>query len=314
MAAQEGPGRNVLIGAAIIVALVASALLIISVDDILRSRRAMFELVGIFPDASGVQAGTPVWLAGSSVGEVLSVTFLRARGEAAGGVALHIELPARLADQVREDSEIRLGAPQLLGAPVVQVDPGSPTAAPIHAGDTLWAAASDSLNPLLARLPAVREQADTLLGAIDRLRVAARGQSERLGVVEQRLEAAALEAGRLEGLLERGPAGRALAEDGLRAEVAGLRARLDTLRTELGELGALTGDSAELALARRSLGAQLGLLRQEQATLDSLLSGPYGTLGRFQADSAVLRAVVETRAALDSLFAELRAAPLRLFF
>lgn len=314
MAAQDGRGRPALGGAAIIVVLLLIAAFIFSIDEFLHSRRPTFELVGVFPEAPGIGAGSPVWLAGKSVGEVVSVSFNPPGGQAAGSVVLQLEVPASLASQVREDSEIELGSPQLLGAPVVRVRPGSAAAAPLRAGDTLWAAPPDSMDLLLARLPQVLEQADTLMTGVERVMAAARGRGGRVSAVQERLDLAAIQARRLDALLESGPARRALGPDGLRADVARLQASLDTLRTELGEMTAMTGDSAEFTLTRRALAARVTALRQEQAKLDSLLSGPYGTLGRFQADSAVAWAVVETRAALDSLFLELRAAPLRLFF
>ena len=84
-------------------------------------------------------------------------------------------------------------------------------------------------------------------------------------------------------------------------------ARVDSIRTLLGSnahsLGRFRRDTA--------LRVEIGRIRSELAETQRLLDRPAGTIGRFRADSALIRAVAGDRAAMDSLFTDMKRHPIR---
>jgi hypothetical protein len=56
---------------------------------------------------------------------------------------------------------------------------------------------------------------------------------------------------------------------------------------------------------------EVGRIRDELAIVQQLATSPNGTVGRFRADSAIIRNVHRSLAAIDSLFADMKKHPLR---
>lgn len=314
MSPNESGARRVLGGAAIIVMLLGLALFIVSLDELLRSREGSLRLVGVFPEARGVQPGTDVWLAGRQVGQVESVSLLRPTAARRGVVALDIRLPADLRPLLRRDSEIRMAAAQPLSPPVVRIVPGSIEAPPLEEGDTLWAVEVEFLRPLAGRLPSLRAQGDSLLGSIGNIAEQLDASRRRLEPLFASASALTTDLDELDRMLERGQWGETFRGEGLALAIGQVRAGIGSLRLELRRLSPAARDSAAWAEARHSLGERLRQVRTALASLDSLAGSPGGSGVRFRQDPAIQRELAETRAALDSLFAELRRAPHRLFF
>lgn len=314
MSPNEPRARRILGGAAILAALLGSAFLILALDDLLQGRRETFRVVGIFTEAAGVQSGTPVWVAGREVGEVVGVSFVPPTPTRIGVIALDLRIPTEHRSLLRGDSEIRLGPPQPLAPPVVRIAPGSAGVPALDPGDTLWARDEDLLRPLQARVPTLRQEADTLVDRLGALFGRVEHRRRRLDPLLTRSEALGQEIRMLESHLSEGAAGAALRREGLAAEIRRLREQVASLRAEIRL--PLPGSDADPAWAeaRRSLEESAAEARAAFQRVDSLAGSAGGTLGRFRADGAIAREIAATREALDSLVAELRAAPHRLFF
>lgn len=302
-------------GAAIIAALLIAVFLILALDDLLRRREGTVRLVGVFPRTEGVRPGTPVSLAGRRAGEVIAVSFIEPTADRVGVIALDLRLPAALRPFLRTDSEIRLRRPQPLAPPVVHIVPGTAGAALLQEGDTLWSREEELLRPLRDRVPTLREGAETLLGELETVSARMEDRRTALAPLRERAEALHREIGTLNRLLAEGPASEVLRGEGVAAEVGLLRERLRLLREDLARGSDVWAtDSLVRRELRQSLAERLTAARAALYHVDSLASAPGGSLGRFQGDSALVREIAETRAALDSLFAELRTSPQRLFF
>jgi ABC-type transporter Mla subunit MlaD len=97
-------------------------------------------------DAGELSVGDGVYVAGVAVGTVADISV---RLNSPTPVSLTIEVPKSMI--LREDSSARVIMLDLLGGMALDVDPGSPNAQPLEAGDHLSGVASAGPQELLAR-------------------------------------------------------------------------------------------------------------------------------------------------------------------
>ncbi|HEX7051533.1 MAG TPA: MlaD family protein [Longimicrobiales bacterium] len=312
MDARHRQGRRAAAGTAILAGLLGLAVLIVSLDDIQRALRGTYEVVGVFEEGHRLKPGTEVWVAGRPVGRVTEVALLRPRNDGIL-IAARLEIASEMREQVRRDSRLRFRAPRLLAEPVVDIQPGTAAAPPLQPGDTLRAAPPPRFEPLLRSMHAFRHALDSLVadGRMLEERIDARAPAFDRLAGELAAAVTALDA--LTGRIERGPLA-AFAEDTTwRASLARIEtavARIDDAFRER----AAAPDSATLDPALRRLGQRADLLRARVAALRAALEAPRGFPGRRKHDPALRDALATVRAQLDSLAAELRQRPWRLFF
>lgn len=277
-------------------------------------RRALVEgptLVVVAEEIRGLAPGAAVWVAGKPVGRVTHVSFIDARADRAGTIALRVVLLRDAGPALRRDARAQVGRSALLSPPIVKLDPGSPGLPPFDFDDTLVAAPGpnvddfraladsgrQAVDELAADLGHLADELDTGRGTLQRLR---RNPALADELARQGERAAAL------GAAWGGDTGpRALlADTAVRRSVARIGTELETLR-------ALAADTAPAVRARRELAATLTSVRGRLGRLDARLDLAEGTLGRMATDDELRTQTTRARAALDSLRMDAAADPLR---
>jgi len=128
----------IIVGSFVLASLAALALVIVSLSSQERPFADRYRLVAHFDNVQGLIANAPVWLAGTQVGRVESVTLsVRESGESAVEVELRID--TEVASRIRADSTASIGTIGLLGDRYVEVSLGSPRTEMLGDGDEIRA-------------------------------------------------------------------------------------------------------------------------------------------------------------------------------
>jgi ABC-type transporter Mla subunit MlaD len=306
-------GLRTLQGGAIIGALVALATTIFLLDDIIARLRSPYDLVAVLPEAPRLAAGSRVWVAGNDVGVIRSVALLPARADGTPRVAIGLQLPGRVRDQVRQDSHVRITAVNQMGAPVIDITPGSGRAARLAPGDTLRAVSRVDRGVVLARAARFRASLDS---AAVEMRALQGPAARRLAGLEQagrQLAAAGLAYRALQRDLEASTLFDGLSSGELSALLAHGGAQLGTMLTVMQQVSERARDSG-LSGNAAALSARAASLQRSLSELHAALREQGGTADRLARDSALVKALTAARAELDSLLADARRNPLRYVF
>jgi len=305
--------RRVAIGSVIILAMMAIAVFVFSLNRIVEAMRDTYQIVGVFYEAPRLQVGSTVRLAGYPVGEVTRIELLPPGPGGSPPFAATLRLPARYREEIRADSRIRLTRQRLLSEPVVEIYPGTPTSPVLGPGDTLRALPPVRPGDVAARARAARAAFDTLFAAGRTLR------AEVAATAAYRARLAAALEGVLTGVqeLERSMRDGALAEFLEDPRWRGMLAQLEREVTALADVArertrVLRGVEADTALAE--LVRRADRLAEQVGALRALLDAPLGFPQRWESDSALIEAIASTRAHLDSLIDVTRRRPWRYFF
>jgi len=220
-------------------------------------------------DASGVLAGTEVWLAGEKEGLVKDVTFRAPSTDTLERVLVVIEVLKEALPNVRRDSyaQIRPGA-NLIGVPVVYISSGTVTAPALHDGDTI------STRPK----PEVVDVA------------------QEIGSIRPEFAALGKETAELADKLDRpvGTVGNAR-KNGFE-DLADVRAGVSSLSAR-----ATHGTGTVAAATRAGLMARASHTMASADSIRTLTSSNRGTLGRFRQDSTLVKKAAHVLAELDTL-------------
>jgi hypothetical protein len=267
--------------------------------------------------ARGVISGTEVWLDGQKVGLVKGVGFRPPSVDPHQRVVLSLEVLESARKQIREDTraQIHSGA-SLIGAQVVALSSGSLGVRSVVDGDTIRSASQTDVQSLTSdastaaqSLPGILANVRMLASQLHSARSSVGAfTTEGGGVQLQRVTSKSSRVlGRLSGSAEaRGTVG--LVGSGVLQQRAGrAMAEVDSIRALLGSnqhsLGRFRRDSTLIGTVDH--------VRGELADLQQLASSPQGTVGRLRADTAIAANVSRARASMDSLFADIKAHPLR---
>jgi len=130
---------SLIVGLFALAALGALAVAILALSSQRGVFGARYRLVGYYENVQGLIPNAPVWLAGTRVGRVESVTLsTRPDGTAAVKVVLLVEQSAR--ERIRADSAASIGTIGLLGDRYVEISLGSPEEAILDEGAEIRAA------------------------------------------------------------------------------------------------------------------------------------------------------------------------------
>ena len=111
--------------------------------------KKQYELNAEFANVQGVVAGAPVWFQGVEVGTVKSLDFI-AVGDTSK-VRISFTVNDRVWPLVRTDSKVRIQSLNLFGEKMMEVTPGSKTAARVQNGATLPSERPTDVAVLMAR-------------------------------------------------------------------------------------------------------------------------------------------------------------------
>jgi hypothetical protein len=281
-------------------------------------RGESLRLYALTSQARGVIKGTEVWVAGQKVGLVETVRFRPPTADTSARVVLVLDVLRDHSSQIRRDSygQIRAGG-TLIGAPVVFISSGSPTAPLLADGDTLATRPQSDVDRARTRLALATQDLPAIvtnLRTIGSQVTSARGTagailnldpSERqLGVLQKR-------ASRLTRSVTAGRGTVALAlgrgNGGLAARARAVIARTDSVRA------LLASPDASLGRFRRdsTLLRELTEIQAEISITRALLAEPRGTAGRLLADSALVGQLAQFDREVGLLLREVKRRPAR---
>ncbi|MEX2111012.1 MAG: MlaD family protein [Gemmatimonadaceae bacterium] len=296
--------RGGLISAAVIVALVLAIVLYARVGALHGKKVTLYVLAD---DATGVLAGTEVWLAGKHSGTVKEVSFRAAGGDTIDRLIIMTEFLANDLSHVRRDSwaQIQAGG-KLLGTPVVYVAPGSVASPGLRDGDTIRSRPKPRAIDVAGQVTKVGPEFRGLMTEVATLNKKMSSPVGTIGAYRAQgmpaLGEAADRASRITGKL--GSAGRrgtiGLGMSGSLGERASrVMAAVDSVMTlmssDKGSIGRFRRDTTLMTKAGRIL-----------AELDSLRAH-----SKFGSDSSLTIQLARRRVLMDALMKDIKANPQR---
>jgi phospholipid/cholesterol/gamma-HCH transport system substrate-binding protein len=117
------------------------------VFDVFASR---YELSVLVPSALGLREGAPVTLAGQRIGQVSDIDFIPVERKVGDNhLRVMLAIAHDVQEQIRADSRAFLRTQGLLGDKFVDIEPGTPGARILRAGDTLAAGRSVDMDEFM---------------------------------------------------------------------------------------------------------------------------------------------------------------------
>jgi ABC-type transporter Mla subunit MlaD len=303
--------RRALLGAGIIVLLVAIAGGIFLLDDLRAALRPTYRIHVVMAEAPGVVAGAPVWVGGREVGVVETIGFRPSEPGAGSTLALTLELPTSVRAQVRRDSDVRVTSERMIDDPVIDLVPGSARSPALGDGDTLVARPRPTAAQVAARAKALQASMDSLRAAATVLAPLVERRRDGFQRVALHLGAAHREYTALMADVERSPSLSLLNGE----ELGRVIGRLEGVLTEVGDALARQQDQVRASGLREELARVQERARAASRALAALQETMRdGTLDRMGRDSALVHALGRARLELDSLLADVRRNPFRYAF
>ena len=265
--------------------------------------------------ARGLLKGSDVWLAGQKVGVVADIKFRPVTTQVSQRLLIELELLTKYLPQLRGDSyaQIRTGG-SLIGAQVVYLTTGTPTAPEVDAGDTLAAKPQGDTESVASQIAGASRQFPAIINNVKLLNAqleSARGTLGAFGA-EEGVEKIGRVGERAADLTGRafggaGTIGLIMRRNDHVARAKSAMARADSIRLLLASnattYGRLRRDS--------TLIREIGSVRNEVSIVKALLAEPQGTVGRVRADSAIVRQLGLVEREFTALKRDIARDPLR---
>lgn len=296
-----------LVAFAVLFTLVVSILLFARVGSLRGDKDNIYVLT---EDASGVLAGTEVWLSGQKIGLVRDIHFRPVSTDVLQRLAIHTEILQDKMHFIRRDAyaDIRAGD-NLIGSPIVFISSGTSNAPALKSGDTLVNISTGKMKPVGVKVGELSKRLTTLADSGKKVADALSSPSSNIGAFRRSGIAKINNANAaLSGLMSKATTGSgsiALASRGNLAErVGSLMAAKDSisllLTTNRGSIGRFRKDS--------TLFKQVSHIRSELDSLKSLTSGS-GGITRLRTDSTITTEMARARAQLTAIMADLKKHP-----
>lgn len=305
--------RGGLIACAVIVGVTAAVLKLAGFGALHGDTFRLYAIVG---QARGVLAGSEVWLSGQKIGKITSIRFLPPSIDTTSRIEIAMEVLERHRAAMRSDAiaQIRAGG-SFIGAPVVYLSPGTMSARPMRADDTVRTrpqsdveGAAGSFGVATREFPAIMKNVKDVVAQLS----ATEGTIGAFmntpgGLSGGELTRAQREFARLRSRTSSGGSVGSFMQGDLTDRTQRVLARADSVRTLLSSsstsYGRLRMDS--------TLVSEVGNIRNELSNVRVLLDEPRGTAGRVLHDSAVTNALGETQREMSRLFGDMKKHPLR---
>jgi predicted nucleic acid-binding Zn-ribbon protein len=202
----------------------------------------------------------------------------------------------------------------LVGEPVVDIEPGSPSAPAMRAGDTLRVSQSGTLEGVMDKAQSLTLDFDKLVLDMQSFQNGAQRGSERLARLQNNLMAVSGEFRDFSRSLTDSPAHDASTR--VQAALKHMQAQNQQLRVALHDaMQRAQSTRADVQPALHRLMARSDTISQLIASLrQQMTQGGGGLLVRAQKDSAIVKALHEATRQLDSLMTETKRNPLRFWF
>jgi hypothetical protein len=299
------------ITAAAVIVVATIAILLLARVGALHGKKATLYVVT--DEASGVLAGTEVWLAGKKVGLVKGISFRPPSVDTMERLLITTEFLREALPRARRDSyaSIRPGL-TLIGTPVVYISPGTVAAPALHDGDTVHVRHKRMISNLAQDIGKI-EPAFVALGAAtkelnDKVSrpVGTLGNFRANGLPD--LEDVSAGISSLNARATHGNGTIALQmRSNLGPRASRAMAAADSVRrlisSDKGSIGRFRRDSTLVTKASHVLA--------ELDTLRALVTSPVGTIAAAHSDSVLARQLDRQHALLAALVKDIKSQPLR---
>jgi ABC-type transporter Mla subunit MlaD len=305
---SEGQSRRVIAGFALLFGLSTLLVAVFLADRIRDAFQDRYALYAVFPSAPRLRVGSPVWIGGHPVGEVVSIGFQPVLADSSLSIAVRVEIPTKHRSLVRRNSTVRLASARLIGEPVVDISPGDRGVPPLEEGDTLFALPPVSLGQAMRSVTSLNQSLDSLLATSRGLTPAATRNRAQFARLMSRLDRLQIEFADIQNNMSGGTVGLMMNDSALQRAFAQTGRTTQQLSAAFQSAAAKFTDpqlrQAFTGLQQRASGisAQLDQLRLQFAN---------GSLPRFAKDTAIVKALHAAQLELDSLIAITRRDPLR---
>jgi len=302
--------------------IIAIAIIVVGVVAVLSFARvgalhgSTIRVYSSMAEARGVMKGTPVWLEGQPIGQVLRVEFLPPSSDSNSNVLVVMDLLKRDAKFVKRDAVAQItSGGTLIGAPVVYLSTTGSNAPLLADGDTLHSVPQGDPEGVASRIAVASRDFPAIIANVKDLRSQLTSVHGTTGALlnddELRIDLARSRGTTLanRALHGNGTIGRVL-NGGTERATARARhalAETDSLRA------LMTSNESVVGQFRRdsSLIRAVTSLRNEVSLAKAMLDEPRGTAGRVLHDSAMTRQLTAAEKELAILLADLRAHPMR---
>lgn len=308
--------RSLLPGLIAIAVIVVGVIAVLSFARVGALHGSTIRVYSSMAEARGVMKGTPVWLEGQPVGQVVRVEFLPPSSDSNATVLVVMDLLKRDVKYIRRDAVAQItSGGTLIGAPVVYLGTTASNAPLLAEGDTLHSIAQGDPEGVASRIAMASRDFPAIIANVKDLR-------QQLGSVHGTTGALLNDdALRIDLARSRGTrlADRALHGNGtigrvLNGGTTRATARAQHALSEVDSLRALvTSQQSVIGRFRRdtSLMRTVTSLRNEVSLAKAMLDEPRGTAGRVLHDSVVFRQLTAAEKELAGIMADLRAHPMR---
>ena len=139
------------VGLVIVVALAVIGVAVYKLGQAANLFAKRYELIAYLPDANGLRPGGAVLVAGQLAGTVKAIDFLPVDADTTRNLRLTLEIDETLKEQIRRDSKGKLRTLGLLGDKAFDINPGTPKARVLQAGDTITVVQSLDYEAVIAQ-------------------------------------------------------------------------------------------------------------------------------------------------------------------
>lgn len=308
--------RSLLPGVIAIASIILGVMAVMSFARVGALHGSTIRVYSSMAEARGVMKGTPVWLEGQPVGQVVRVEFLPPSSDSNANVLVVMDLLKRNAKYIRRDAlaQITSGG-TLIGAPVVYLGTTASNAPLIADGDTLHSVPQGDPEGVASRIALASRDFPAIIANVKDLRSQLSSVHGTTGALlnddELRID---LAMSRGTQLADRALHGRGTIGQVLNGGTTRATARAQHALAEADSLRALvTSNQSVVGRFRRdtSLMRTVTALRNDISLAKALLDEPRGTAGRVVHDSAMTRQLTAAEKEVAALIADLRAHPMR---
>lgn len=315
MPRERSQNREALKGGLAVGALILAFLLIFFLADVRRWFTKTDDLHVLMPSAAGLEPGSPVWIAGQTVGEVKEIEVRPPGSESLQRVRVHVEVERRYREHIRQDSEARVTSFSVIGDPVLDITPGNPGLPMIEPDDTLGARASGNAGATIERALSLQASLNELVRESKVVATRARDRQAHAERMMNQLMTSVRELDAFTTAVQEGPV-NTLSDPEFNRVLKSLGGTITELQTSFqraAERARAARTDAEPVLRR--LAARTDTISQAIAQLQlAITQNGGGLLTRAMTDTAIVKALHGAQAQLDSLVAETKRAPWRFWF
>ncbi|MEP6691515.1 MAG: MlaD family protein [Gemmatimonadaceae bacterium] len=301
------------VGALILAAIAVMTVAIIRLGSQAGLFAKRYELVAFMPNASGLQVGGGVTVAGQMVGVVKKIDFLPPTLDTMKHLKITVAVNTDIKQQIRADSKAKLRTQGLLGDKIFDISPGSPKYQELVPGDTVAVTESLDYDQVIAQASGA---VGDMVSLTHDLRAITGGIVRGDGTLGQLLTSRSLydqlsgTLGTTNALLKRmqspdGTLGHMIDDPTLYNRMLGLTASLDSLTRQL---NSKQGTFSKFVYDDSLYNHAIHVVSQTDSLLKALTSGK-GFAARMLNDQELYDRLNKTVTDLDAILADIRTNP-----